>query len=90
MSRNRRILIVEDQKRERDALSRVLRMEGYVPVAVPGIKELGEQFGAQFDLVICDLRLGMDSGLEALKIVREQWHGIPVIMVTAYGAIDMQ
>lgn len=88
MSRHRRILIIEDQKKERDALSRVLRMEGYHPVAVPGIKELTGHFTEAFDLVICDLRLGMDSGLDALKVVQENWHGIPVIMVTAYGAID--
>lgn len=88
MSRQRRILIIEDQKRERDALSRVLKMEGYVPVSVPGIKELEEHYSEPFDLAICDLRLGMDSGLDALNVVRENWHGIPVIMVTAYGAID--
>ena len=88
MSRHRRILIIEDQKKERDALARVLRMEGYHPVAVPGIKELTGHFTEAFDLVICDLRLGMDSGLDALKVVQENWHGIPVIMVTAHGAID--
>lgn len=88
MTRQRRILIIEDQKRERDALSRVLKMEGYFPVAVPGIKELAEHYSEPFDLAICDLRLGMDSGLDALNVVRENWHGIPVIMVTAYGAID--
>ncbi|MFO0939628.1 MAG: sigma-54 dependent transcriptional regulator [Pirellulales bacterium] len=88
MSRNRRILIVEDQKKERDALARVLKMEGYAPVGVPGIKEIGEYLGTQFDLVICDLRLGMECGLDALRVVRENWHGVPVIMVTAYGAID--
>ncbi len=88
MSHQRRILIIEDQKRERDALARVLKMEGYQPVAVPGIKELNEHFSEPFDLVICDLRLGMDSGLDALKIVQQNWHGVPVIMVTAYGAID--
>ena len=88
MSRQRRILIVEDQKRERDALARVLKMEGYVPVSVAGIQELREHFSEPFDLAICDLRLGMESGLDALHLVRENWHGIPVIMVTAYGAID--
>lgn len=88
MSRQRRILIIEDQKRERNALSRVLKMEGYQPVAVPGIKELSEHFSEPFDLVICDLRLGMESGLDAIEVVRQNWHGVPVIMVTAYGAID--
>ncbi len=88
MVRQRRILIIEDQKRERDALARVLKMEGYVPVAVPGLKEIDEHLGSPFDLVICDLRLGIDSGLDALRIIHENWHGIPVIMVTAYGAID--
>ncbi len=48
MSRQRRILIIEDQKRERDALSRVLKMEGYVPVPVPGIKELEEHYKRAF------------------------------------------
>lgn len=88
MSRQRKILIIEDQKRERDALARVLKIEGYVPTALPGIRELAEHFSEPFDLAICDLRLGMESGLDALNQIRENWHGIPVIMVTAYGAID--
>ncbi len=88
MNKRRRILIVEDQKRERDALSRVLRMEGYGPIPVSGIKELQSHLQEPLDLAVCDLRLGSDNGIDALKLIRENWPGMPVIMVTAYGAID--
>ncbi len=88
MNKRRRILSVEDQKRERDALSRVLKMEGYSPISASGLRDLQSHLQDPLDLAVCDLRLGNDNGIEALRIIRENWPGLPVIMVTAYGAID--
>lgn len=90
MNSKRRILVVEDQKRERDALSRLLRLEGYSPTSLPGLEQLSERISERFDLAICDLRLGVEteSGLQALSLLRSRWPELPVIMLTAYGSID--
>lgn len=40
------------------------------------------------DLVILDLHLPDRLGIEILRELKQEWPGLPVIMVTAYGSID--
>lgn len=90
MTVSRRILIVEDQKRERDALARLLNLEGYQTSTASSLAQLSDQDIHQIDLAICDLRLGVnnESGLEALTLIKRLKPDVPIIMVTAYGSID--
>ena len=81
------ILVVEDQNREREALSRMLKSEGYRTIAASNRPEAVRAFKDPVDLVVCDLRLGTDNGLEVLKDWRETKPSVPVLMVTAYGDI---
>lgn len=81
------ILVVEDQVRERDAMVRLLRSEGYRAVGASNQKEAIQAFESSVDLVVCDLRLGQDNGLEVLRQWRTEKPTVPVLMVTAYGDI---
>jgi hypothetical protein len=81
------ILVVEDQNREREALSRMLKSEGYRTIAASNRPEAVRAFKDPVDLVVCDLRLGTDNGLEVLKDWRDTKPSVPVLMVTAYGDI---
>lgn len=81
------ILVVEDQVRERDAMVRLLRSEGYRAVGASNQKEAIQAFDSSVDLVVCDLRLGQDNGLEVLRQWRTEKPTVPVLMVTAYGDI---
>ena len=81
------ILVVEDQNREREALSRMLKSEGYRTIAASNRPEAVRAFKDPVDLVVCDLRLGTDNGLEVLKEWRDTKPSVPVLMVTAYGDI---
>ncbi len=81
------ILVVEDQNRERVALSRMLKSEGYRTIAASNRPEAVRAFKDPVDLVVCDLRLGNDNGLEVLKDWRDNKPSVPVLMVTAYGDI---
>ena len=81
------ILVVEDQVREREALSRMLRSEGYNTIGAGNRPEAIRAFEDPVDIVVCDLRLGTDDGLDVLRQWRETKPSVPVLMVTAYGDI---
>jgi two-component system, OmpR family, response regulator RegX3 len=78
-----RILVVEDEESFRDALSYMLRREGFeVELADngPAALEQFERNGA--DLVLLDLMLPGLSGTEVFRQMRAR-SGVPVIMLTA-------
>ena len=83
------ILIVDDERSQREILTVILRKEGYLTVEVPGVDEaLDALEGREFDLVLTDLKLKDRSGLELLEhLVSEDPHQC-VIMMTAHGTID--
>jgi DNA-binding NtrC family response regulator len=89
VSTNGRILIVDDESNARNALAEILREEGYsCETAADGFKGLGRFAEFEPDLVLTDLKMpGMD-GVEFLTKVRERSPGLPVVVMTAFGAVD--
>ncbi|MCU0279051.1 MAG: response regulator, partial [Candidatus Nanopelagicales bacterium] len=78
-----RILVVEDEQSFSDALSFMLRKEGFsVAVAADGISavESFERDGA--DIVLLDIMLPGMSGTEVCRRIRSTSQ-VPIIMVTA-------
>ncbi len=84
-----RILVVEDEQSFSDALSYMLRKEGFeVAVAGNGPDGLTEFDNAGADLVLLDLMLPGLSGLEVCRQLRQR-SDVPVIMLTAKdGEVD--
>src|SRR4051794_40270251 len=81
-----RILVVEDEQSFSDALSYMLRKEGFeVAVAGTGPDGLTEFERAGADLVLLDLMLPGLSGLEVCRALRQR-SDVPVIMLTAKDA----
>jgi two-component system response regulator RegX3 len=84
-----RIMVVEDEESFSEALSFMLKREGYeVQVAADGHEALEafDQHGA--DLILLDLMLPGVSGLEVCRIIRTKSQ-VPIIMLTAKdGEID--
>ena len=77
------VLVVEDEESIGDALSYLLRREGYdVTVATDGEDALAEFDRVGHDLVLLDLMLPGLSGTEVCKALRAR-STVPVIMVTA-------
>ena len=78
-----RILVVEDEVSYSDALSYLLRKEGYeVAVAENGPAALEEFDRAGADLVLLDLMLPGLSGTDVCRALRQR-SNVPVIMLTA-------
>ncbi|MDB5345498.1 MAG: Sigma-54 dependent transcriptional regulator/response regulator [Schlesneria sp.] len=81
------ILIVEDQLREGNAMVRLLTTEGYQATHARTTAEALQRLSQPIDLVICDVRLGVDNGVELLKLWKQQRPSTRFIMVTAYGEV---
>ncbi|MEK9810069.1 MAG: response regulator transcription factor [Candidatus Nanopelagicales bacterium] len=78
-----RVLVVEDEESFSDALSFMLRREGYdVAVVEDGGKALEEFDRNGADLVLLDLMLPEVSGTEVCRLLRQR-SAVPIIMVTA-------
>jgi DNA-binding NtrC family response regulator len=85
-----KILIVDDEASIRNSLLESLTTEGYdADSAESGEEALAKCHGTVFDLVITDLRLPGVTGLDILKALRNQGNATPVIMMTAYGEVDI-
>jgi len=80
------LLIVEDDAEMRDLLRKVLEKEGYdVSVAADGHEAAASLSRSLFDLVVTDMLMPEDGGLELLRVVRETQPRLPVIIITAFG-----
>jgi len=78
-----RVLVVEDEESFSDALSYMLRKEGFeVSVAATGPSALTEFDRTGADIVLLDLMLPEMSGTEVCRQLRQRSY-VPIIMVTA-------
>ena len=83
------ILVVDDEKGQREILNTILQKEGYVIVAVPGAREALERLNhGEFDLILTDLKMQGMSGMELLEKVLAVDPQQCVVMMTAHGTID--
>jgi DNA-binding NtrC family response regulator len=84
----RTVLVVEDDRNQRDIIKTILVKEGYyVEDAGTGGKAIELLKSASFDVVLTDLRLPDMDGTEILKEVKSQNRPCHVIIVTAFGSI---
>ncbi|MDE8563903.1 response regulator [Anoxybacillus rupiensis] len=85
-----KLLIVDDQYGIRILLNEVFQREGYTTFqAANGIQALEIVQKHQPDLVLLDMKIpGMD-GIEILKRIKAMNESIKVIIMTAYGELDM-
>ncbi len=84
-----RILVVEDEKRIQDFLSRGLESAGYaVDVAGDGATATELIYSTEYDLVILDLMLPDMDGLTLLAKIRNRKASPPVLILSARDAVD--
>lgn len=84
-----RILVVEDDRKMRDALLQIMKREGYrVEGAESGESALAKVRVESFDLVITDLKLPGIDGMDVLQAVRNARPETAVVMITAFASVD--
>ena len=87
---NGSILVIDDEAEIREGLELLLSSEGYsVTSAETGEAGLARLEQDPFDLLLLDVSLPGRSGLDLLRDIRQRDPHLPVVLITAYGSIDM-
>lgn len=82
------ILIIDDDRRIRDLLSRYLAENGFrVTVAVDAADARRKLDGLSFDLLIVDVMMPGESGVEFTQSLREE-QDVPILMLTALSETE--
>lgn len=84
-----KILVIDDERSIRNTLKDILEYEKYeVDLAEDGIKALDKVKTAEYDIILCDIKMpGMD-GIELLEKLTEIKPDTPVVMISGHGNID--
>jgi DNA-binding response OmpR family regulator len=80
------VLLVDDDPSHNQAMAKILEQAGYCVCAAGNGEEALVLFsGRPFDLVITDLQMPRQSGLELLRSIRAQDPQVAVVVLTAFG-----
>ncbi|MCW7752835.1 sigma-54 dependent transcriptional regulator [Desulfobotulus sp. H1] len=83
------ILVVDDEFSMREFLEVMLSREGYeVTTAENGAAALKYLDKTDYDLLLCDIRLGDMTGLDVLRAAKEKKSEAPVILISAYATTE--
>jgi DNA-binding NtrC family response regulator len=81
-----KILIVDDEVNVRKLYSEELKNDGYATVAAANIGEAVDAIEKETpDLIILDIKLGEESGIDCLMEIVERHKNLPVIINSAYS-----
>src|SRR5437763_8603223 len=84
------LLIVDDDRRIRDLLSRFLLAEGYRVTTADNAGEARAKLdGLRFDLLILDVMMPGETGFEFAKTIRAS-SNVPILMLTARDETEMR
>lgn len=84
-----KLLLAEDDELLADGLSTQLRQAGYdVEHAANGAVAEYLLKRSRFDVAVLDVGLPMIDGLSVLRVLREQYPQLPVLMLSARDALD--
>ncbi len=88
MTEKYKLLVVDDEKTQRDILTRILAKEGYdVESAESGEKALDVLSESKFEIVLTDQKMPGMNGLELIDTVKSRFGNISIVLMTAYGTI---
>jgi DNA-binding NtrC family response regulator len=84
------ILVVDDELEIREGLEALLTSENFdVSVADSGKSGLQRLEDKPFDLMLLDVSLPDRNGIDLLREIRQRDPNLAIILITAYGSIDM-
>lgn len=83
-------MIVDDELGIRKLLTRYLSETGYSCMTAANVSEAKQLLeGNNFDLILSDLKMPNESGLELFQFAKEHYPKIGRIMITAFGSQDV-
>ncbi|HLF45409.1 MAG TPA: sigma-54 dependent transcriptional regulator [Chitinophagaceae bacterium] len=83
------ILIIDDERAIRKALTEILLAEGYkTDEAADGEEGLKKFKEKKYDVVLCDIKMPKTDGIEFLQKAGEANPDVPIIMISGHGNIE--
>jgi DNA-binding NarL/FixJ family response regulator len=82
------ILIVDDEESIRVSLESILRKQYYVKTAGNSSIALEMLENDRYDLVITDIKMDDIDGIELLKLIKESFPEIRVLLMTGYSSLN--
>lgn len=83
-----KILIIDDEEKLRSLLAKIISLEGFEVFQAGDIKSgLKKLQLHEIDVVLCDVKLPDGNGVDATKIIKDQYPTVEIILLTAYGNI---
>jgi len=87
---NYRILIVDDQKGVRRLLEELFKKEGFTTdCAIDGQEAIEKTGSFKPHIILMDMKMPKMNGLEAAREILNQYPDSAIIMMTAYGEIQV-
>jgi DNA-binding response OmpR family regulator len=81
-----KILVVDDENSIRLLYSEELTEDGYtVTTAATAVEAADKLLREDFDLIVLDIKLKNESGLDLLQKIVKERHNLPVILCTAFS-----
>lgn len=85
------VLIVDDDRRIRQLLQKFLSENGYRTSIAADAKEARQKLdGLVFDLIVLDVMMPGETGLDLTKNLREESNGVPILLLTALSDVDQR
>ncbi|MEN2435627.1 sigma-54 dependent transcriptional regulator [Weeksellaceae bacterium A-14] len=83
-----KVLIIDDEEKLRNLLSKIIGFEGFEVFQASSIKSGLQRLEVEeIDVVICDVKLPDGSGVDTAKVIKEKYPTVEVVLLTAYGNI---
>lgn len=84
------VLVVDDEQNVRELIADILEPEGYkVLLSSNGSEGMLYLESKAIDLILLDLKMPEMNGPEFLRLCREAYHNLPVIVITGYPDSDL-
>ncbi len=84
-----KILVIDDEQSIRRTLKDILEYEKYeVEVAEDGFEGLEKAEAAEYDVILCDIKMPKMDGIEVLEKLQEKTPDSTVVMISGHGTID--
>ena len=84
-----KILVIDDERSIRNTLKDILEYEKYeVDLAEDGNKGLEKVQDAEYDIILCDIKMPGLDGIEVLERLNVVAADTPVVMISGHGNID--
>lgn len=84
------VILVDDAGIIRITVSRILEREGYqVKLTRNGMEAVTETERLYPDAMLIDLRMPVMTGLDLIRIIKNNWPEIQIVIITAYADSDM-